>query len=355
MFDPNSIFSNPALDPGKVILYVFSILRARWITFLAISLLQALSLLGAVLVCSIIIGCFFFFVVIRSSDSDGEVASGVFIPLLLLIFASSIVVGWIWCIYAGAMMRAAVEICAGGAPCACPTVAIASKRGCKMVGFQLLFGLVICAGGLILRTVLANLLGSDDDDDDDFYPDSTSLFASLQLSSSSSSFWSSPGIIFLICLLYAILVYITSISMIGALPTIVVEDISSCTALRRSWNLCKSSLCLIFLSVASLNLLNTFIYFILWASIPANALRIYPLLSGVVLVFYLSIYPTSMITAMVLYLSLRIEFEGLTQSALSEQLSLTHPEPSAPPVADDDNEDDKKTPLLQAQLVTEIV
>jgi len=358
MHDANAFFNNPATDPCGVIFHVLKIYITQWSTFLSLSLLQAVSLFATSTVSSIIIGSFFFFVAIRNSGFDGSLASDVVIPLLLLIFASSIAIGWVWCIYTGAMIRAAVEICAGGTPSACPTVAIVSKRGCNMIGFQFLFGLLLCGSAGIVRMVLNWLGGGDSDDDDDFYNDKTSSVSvySTMLQSSSSPPLSS-WIIFVVCLSYAVFVFIVNILMIGAIPTIVVEDKSSCSALLRSWNLCKKSICLIFLSVSSLNLLNTFICLIFWAVTTATIDRLYALLFAAVVVFYIIILPITMITAAVLYLTLRVRFEGLTQSELSEALLLSRPEPSAPPFAtdDDDDDNDKTTPLLQAELVTEVV
>jgi len=355
MHDANAFFSNPATDPCGVIFHVIKIYITQWSTFLSLALLQALSLFATSTVSSIIIGSFFFFVAIRNSGYDGSLASEVVIPLLLLIFASSIAIGWVWSIYTGAMIRAAVEICAGGTPSACPTVAIVSKRGCNMIGFQFLFGLLICGSALIVRLVLNWLGGGDAEDDDDFYNDnkpSSSVYSMLQSSSEPLS----SGAIFLVCLSYAVFVFIINISMIGAIPTIVVEDTSSCSALLRSWNLCRKSICLIFLSVSSVNLLNTFIGFIFWAVTTATIDRLSALLFAAVVVFYFVILPITMITAAVLYLTLRVRFEGLTQSELSEALLLSRPEPSAPfATVDDDDDNDKVTPLLQAELVTEVV
>jgi len=365
MQDTNSIFNNPATDPCGVLFHVIKIFIKQWSTFLSLAFLQATSLFAAISVASIIIGSFFFFVAIRNSGFDGSLAYGVIIPLLILIVASSIAVGWVWCIYTGAMIRAAVEICAGGAPSACPTVTIASKQGFNMIGFQFLFGLLLCGSAFIVKMVLNWLGGGDDDDDaDDFYPDALSAYTLFQSSSPPSS---SAGTIFLVCLLYALFVFIANIVMIGAIPTIVVEDKSSCSALLRSWKLCKQSICLIFLSVTSVNLLNTFLCFIFYAVVTATVDRLYALVFAGAFVYHMVILPISMITAAVLYLTLRVRFEGLTQSELSEALSLTRPEPSAPLATDDDDDDNDKpsaplvidddmvTPLLHAELVTEVV
>jgi len=346
MFDSNAFFSNPAMSPWRVILDVLNIYASQWRTFLTISLLQAVSLFGTILISSIIIGSFFFFVFIRSSDYDGDVRVGVIIPLLLLFFGSTIAVGWVWCVYAGAMVRGAVETCAGHTPSACTTVAIVSKRGCNMLGFQILFGLIICGGGLVLRKVINWLSNADDyDDDDDFYQ--------VYLNSNSNSN-SSSGAIFAICSLYALLLFIANTIMIGATPIIVVEHKSSCDALKRSWNLCKHSICLIFLSVASVNLLSIFVYFMIYALVG----RLSVILFAVALVLFIVTSPLSMITATVLYLSIRATSERLTCSELSDALLLTHPELNASLAADEDITNDeyhKETPLLQAEIVSEIV
>lgn len=365
MFDSNNLFSDPAIDPCRVITHVLNIYVSQWSTFLAISLMQAVSLFMTILISSIIVGSFFLFVFIRRTVDDGGVTAGVFIPLVLLFFASTIAVGWVWCIFAGAMVRATVETCAGGSPSACNTVSIASKRACSMIGFQILFGFIICGGGLILsRLVAAN---SDDDDDDDFYSASLDQEGAGLFAGEFSSTWSSiiPSQPYLytstatnlaICLLYALFVFIANTSMIGATPIIVVEHKSSCAALRRSWNLCKHSICLIFLSVAVVNLLSVSAYIMLWVLVGQLSI----ILFAVTLVLFIIAYPLTMITSAVLYLSLRAASESLTCSELSDALLLTHPEQNAPLATinediTDEEEDDKKTPLLQAELVSEIV
>lgn len=84
------------------------------------------------------------------------------------------------------------------------------------------------------------------------------------------------------------------------------------------------------------------------------------ILFAVTLVLFIIAYPLTMITSAVLYLSLRAASESLTCSELSDALLLTHPEQNAPLATinediTDEEEDDKKTPLLQAELVSEIV
>jgi len=333
MFDVNTLLSNPANTPCGVISNVSSIFLSQWMTFLTISLLQTISLLlTSVISCLVIVG-YFFFVFVKYGASPGLV-----VPLLILIVASAIAVGWVWCVYAGAMVRAAVETCAGGNPSACPTVSEASKRAGNMLGFQLIFGLLMCAGGLVLRRVLHWLGGDDGEDDDDFYPDFAAEGSlGYSLLSNSPSTPSTAGFIFLICFLYAVLLFVVNVSMIGAVPTIVVEGKSSCSALLRSWNLCKNSICFIFLSILSVNVIYTCICIISWAIMDAIAHGNYYInLSALMIILYMAMLPIAMITSVVLYLSLRVRFEGLTHTQLSQSLLLTRPEPSAPPATEED-------------------
>lgn len=208
--------------------------------------------------------------------------------------------------FQGAFIRATAEIYAGRTPNWQCCLQVGYKKACSVACFGLLYLLAAFALRIIYWLLLA-------------------VFEqSLVLS-------------FVAFCLYHVAVIILMCAMVGGLPCIMVEDKSAVLAMKRSWEICRKSLCPIFLSIIffyGLEILGFLLLIIGLSTLSAamaggdpNGSTAGSALVGIItlVVFFggaILIGPFNATLNPVIYFGLRIRDEGLTMELLQQELHL---------------------------------
>eukprot|EP00543_Licmophora_paradoxa_P017546 CAMPEP_0202474728 /NCGR_PEP_ID=MMETSP1360-20130828/92535_1 /ASSEMBLY_ACC=CAM_ASM_000848 /TAXON_ID=515479 /ORGANISM="Licmophora paradoxa, Strain CCMP2313" /LENGTH=389 /DNA_ID=CAMNT_0049101865 /DNA_START=29 /DNA_END=1198 /DNA_ORIENTATION=+ len=137
-----------------------------------------------------------------------------------------------------------------------------------------------------------------------------------------------PAVLFaLVCEIGAIvLIIIITCGMIGGLPAIVVQGHEVPTeAIKSSWELCKGNICDIFCTCFCFYLVETIVKTILNIVVrilvgdSGAGMFVFVIFSLILISF---LYSLNSILAPVIYLSLRVQNNGLTMSALQQELNV---------------------------------
>jgi len=119
-------------------------------------------------------------------------------------------------------------------------------------------------------------------------------------------------------------------SMIGAMPSIVLENVSATGAFKRSWNLCKSSTCEIFCKLVvfsiGMEVIPQVISLIIMQVIRSNStagMIIDSIFSVLISGFYVVM---TIVLSVVIYMGIRIVKEELTQVSFNQELALPAPD-----------------------------
>lgn len=310
MLESIDIFSHPKTSPGDIIALVFRIFAAEWKTFMTISLARTASFIGV----SVVYGIISFFLGIGAlasiynstsdyyyGDDNMDVATieekilGMRFGLLFLTLVVTIITTYINSAFQGAMIRAVANSYAGQTP----SLIFYSDQSWKIFLYHAIYT-GACFGITILFILIPALAF-----------DATAMVY-----------------IFLFNLI-AFIFILTSCSLIGAIPAIVVENTSAIQSFRRSWNLCVPSFCFIlrnYIRFLLLYLVGIKIFFLF--GIFGLGLGLERLFGFILfLVVTLAFFPLATIMEVTLYLNIRAQSESLSLSQLQGELSLS-PQPT---------------------------
>jgi len=118
---------------------------------------------------------------------------------------------------------------------------------------------------------------------------------------------------------YTILYVVVISAMTAALPSIVIENVSMTGVFKRSWDLCKDSMCTIFCKI----------FLIVFAvEVISGILTNFGNGAGAILSLLFSICSSIFMTILtvVIYMGIRIEKEELTHASFNRELSITAPD-----------------------------
>lgn len=341
MIDTHSLFSNPPTSIGDVLGLVFSIFFAHWKTFALMSALYYV----AIIVTSIVLVMFSYIVfaetimkiasnipmgamngggagnyyrhgrhlldyVLNTSGAsralegyypDAAVGAGILaigFELILMYLLFVAVLTLVISVFVGAFNHVVAEVYTGGSPSVSRSLAYGWGQKWKVYIFQLILSLAVL-GILLVDIGIPAAAGH--------------------------------GVVLGFIVALGMLVALSTL-LLGAVPSIVVENKSPIDAFKRSYNLCKDYFCFIFCNQFTFNALS-FVFMIainmLLDKAPAVISLLVHFLINIVLV---SIGPC---LVMVLYMSIRIRSEQLTGQELSDELSNIVPIANAVEMRDD--------------------
>jgi len=128
------------------------------------------------------------------------------------------------------------------------------------------------------------------------------------------------GLLFLCFVMFTIFVFLFSTTMVAGIPSIVVEGHPAISAFPRSYNLCKNSICFIFCTIFSFNLL-VFITNVIFSSFRIGQVGFIAVLLAIVSFAISTVFSIiNVAITVILYISLRARSEQLTQEKMAEEL-----------------------------------
>jgi len=187
--------------------------------------------------------------------------------------------------FTGGLIRATAEAYAGASPKICSSLRHGWNAKLRIFCYYTLLSF-----GLMLPFLLIVLLPF-------FLTESLALMVSLMIG-------------------YTILYVVVISTMTAALPSIVIENVSMTGAFKRSWDLCKDSMCTIFCKI----------FLIVFAVEVISG--ILTNLFGAILSLLFSICSSIFMTILtvVIYMGIRIEKEELTHASFNRELFITAPD-----------------------------
>eukprot|EP00588_Corethron_pennatum_P018848 CAMPEP_0194307552 /NCGR_PEP_ID=MMETSP0171-20130528/4450_1 /TAXON_ID=218684 /ORGANISM="Corethron pennatum, Strain L29A3" /LENGTH=389 /DNA_ID=CAMNT_0039059683 /DNA_START=23 /DNA_END=1192 /DNA_ORIENTATION=- len=131
----------------------------------------------------------------------------------------------------------------------------------------------------------------------------------------------------LLAIAYVIIYVVMVSSMTGAVPSIVIENVSTTGAFKRSWDLCKSSTCEIFCKLVVFSFGFEVISSIIMTVVTSSDSTAGTIV-GSIFSFLISGFHVVMTIALsvVIYMGMRIEKEELTQVSFNQEQSLPVPD-----------------------------
>jgi len=198
-------------------------------------------------------------------------------------------------VFTGAMYHAAAEVYAGDNPTASKSIGYGWAKKWQVYMYSLLLWCIIFLGFGIFFYSIVTMLSHEDIRDVNI------------------------GGILLLVMVFIILLNIIGAALVAAVPSIVVESKSPIAAFKRSWNLCKGSICYIYCSIFGASIS----YMVLIALV-----NILPRFLAVPSHLCLSIAAPvlSPLLCFVLYMSIRISSENVTKDDLRSEIGNGHVE-----------------------------
>lgn len=145
--------------------------------------------------------------------------------LIIMMIIFTFIYSLVNSVFTGAMFHAAAEVYAGDNPTASKSIGYGWAKKWQVYMYSLLLSCIIFLGfGIFFKAFLAILSHGDDGE-------------------------VNVGGIFLLVMVFIILLNILGVTLVAAVPSIVVESKSPIAAFKRSWNLCKGSICYIYCSI----------------------------------------------------------------------------------------------------------
>jgi len=198
-------------------------------------------------------------------------------------------------VFTGAMYHAAAEVYAGDNPTASKSIGYGWAKKWHVYMYSLLLCCIIFLGFGIFFYSIVTIFSHGDVRDVNI------------------------GGIFLLVMVFIIFLNIIGTVLVAAVPSIVVESKSPIAAFKRSWNLCKGSICYIYCSIFGASVS----YMVLSALI-----KILPQFLAVPSHLCLSIAAQALspLLCFVLYMSIRISSENVTKDELRSEIGNGHVE-----------------------------
>lgn len=209
--------------------------------------------------------------------------------LIIMMIIFTFILSFFNSVFTGAMFHAAAEVYAGDNPTASKSIGYGWAKKWQVYMYSLLLFCIIFLGFGIFFEVLLTIFSHGDVLD------------------------VNVGGIFLLVMVFIILLNILNATLVAAVPSIVVESKSPIAAFKRSWNLCKGSICYIYCSM--------FGYFIS-LMVLMKLLNILPQFLAVPshLCLNIAMSVLSPLLCFVLYMSIRISSENVSKDELRSEI-----------------------------------
>jgi len=209
--------------------------------------------------------------------------------LIIMVIIFTFIYALVSSVFTGAMYHAAAEVYAGDNPTASKSIGYGWAKKWQVYLYSLLLCCLIFLGfGIFIKALLIILSHGDKGE--------------INL-----------GGIFLLITVFIILLNVFSAMLVAAVPSIVVESKSPIAAFKRSWNLCKGSICYIYCSIFG---------FAISGMVLGSLINILPqfLAVPIHLCLNIAVAVLSPLLCFVLYMSLRISSENVTKDELRSEI-----------------------------------